>query len=166
MTKRAIIIKMIMSMVISGCFYSGCFPLIHELHTEDKEENIWKEFGIINEYVKWKITPEIYKDPKTKKDIYYKGVWQANFKNMTDKKKRIYISFELLDKDNFTIVSVSKGDYDAEAIYLSPKGNKVVEGAFAVTKEMASSAYKSQIRLSARDIEESKKKGKGGEKCD
>jgi len=138
-------------MSIFGFAYC-CFPLLHRLRIED-EGIVWEEVGIINEYLKWKITPEVYRYPKSKKDIYFKGVWQANFKNITDKRKRIAITFSLLDKDNFTIVSVSKGDYDADAIYLFPKEEKIIEGTFAITKKQASFIHRSQICLAANEAD-------------
>lgn len=156
--KKIIIKKItyIISIIGVSCFLLGWSSFLHRLHREDEEESVWKDFGIINDYVEWKIIPPASKAPKNKKDVYFRGLWRANFRNITDKRKRIWISFELLDKDNFTMVSVNKGDHDSDAIYLFPSEDKIIEGSFVINKKIAPVAYKSQLRLVAKDIEEYK----------
>lgn len=154
-----ITLGIIITLAIGICFLSGWSPFLYRLHKE--EGGIWKEFGIENDYVEWKITPKEVIYPVTKsvtKYVYLQGVWRANFRNLTDKKKRIRITFELLDRDNFVIVSDTKGEggFFGDTIYLSPKENKVIEGEFEIDKKVASSAHKSQLRLFAEDIEETK----------
>lgn len=112
--KKIIIKKItyIISIMGLSCFLLGWSSFLHRLHREDEEESVWKDFGIINDYVEWKIIPPESKVPKNKQD--------------------------------------------SDAMYLFPKEDRVIEGSFVINKKIAPSAYKSQIRLVAKDIEEYK----------
>jgi len=128
-------------------FSAGWSPSLYRLHKE--KGGIWTDVGIENDYVEWKITKEEYKI-RNRQQSYLTVVWRGNFRNTTDKKKQIEITFRLLDKDSFVINSGTKGTL--ELIYLLPKENKLIEGELRVDKNMASSVRKGEFLLSAKDI--------------
>lgn len=152
-----------------------------------KEGGIWKEAGIVADYVEWKITSQECEGKNGIQEILV--VWRAKFTNISDKKKSISITFELYDRDNFLIAWDEKKFFtdlvrdekkreeiknkslefisDPDPIMqgvgrllykspytLSPKEEEVIEGEFWVPKERALSAYKCEIKLGAKEVNE------------
>ena len=148
-------VSYIIGILVLSFFLLGWSPFLHRLH-KDKGGGVWEKHGIVNDYKEWKITPKEFKIIEKIEIVELTVVWRANFRNTTDKTKRIWITFQLLDKDNFVIGSERKGYkgiYSSNAIYLSPKENKVIEGKLRIDKKMAPSAHKSRLLLGAEDIE-------------
>jgi len=71
----------------------------YNLHRE--EGGGWKDSEIVTDYIEWKIA----RQERTTEDGIHKilVVWRANFRNTSDKKRRLAITFQLLDKDNLLI---------------------------------------------------------------
>jgi hypothetical protein len=136
--------------VVFACFVLGWSYFIHRLHRE--KGGSWENAGVACDYVEWKITREKRGRERFIHETSVIPVWRANFRNITDKTKRIWITFELLDRDNFVIGGDTKGTYDA--IYLSPKEEKVIDGEFEIDNHRALSAFKSRLKLSAKDTVE------------
>lgn len=128
-------------------FSAGRSPFLYRLHKE--KGGIWAGVGIENDYAEWKITKEEYKIPN-RQQSYLTVVWRGNFRNTTDKKKQIEITFRLLDKDSFVISSGTRGTL--EIIYLLPKENKLIEGELRVDKNMAPFIRRGEFLLSAKDV--------------
>lgn len=144
-------VSYIIGILVLSFFLLGWSPFLHRLHKD--KGGVWEKHGIVNDYKEWKITPKEFKIIEKIEIVELTVVWRANFRNTTDKTKRIWITFQLLDKDNFVIGSERKGYKRINAIYLSPKENKVIEGKLRIDKKMAPSAHKSRLLLGAEDIE-------------
>jgi len=76
---------------------------LHRLHREKGPSN--KNIGIVSDYVEWKITPKGFKYMGVDT---FEVVWRVHLRNTRNKRIKLAVFFQLLDKDNFIIPHLSR----------------------------------------------------------